>query len=37
MPEAEERAHAGLVRMAKEGELELWEQFKVFSPVKMGT
>ena len=29
--------HAGLARNAKGGELGAWRQFKVFSPVKMGT
>ena len=33
----EERVRADLVRMAKEKELEAWEPFKVFSPMKMGT
>ena len=31
-----ERMHADLVRKAKERKLDEWEQFKVFSPVRMG-
>ena len=34
--QGEERLHADLVRKANERKLDEWEQFKVFSPVKMG-
>ena len=34
--EEEERLHADLARKADERKLDEWDQFEVFSPVKMG-
>ena len=33
----EDRAHADLVKTAKEREVHAWKQFEVYSPVQMGS
>ena len=37
LPESEKRVHADPAHKAKVTELEAWGQFKVSSPLKMGT